>query len=104
MIDLDGVLDDYKYYDDNSIPQMRYGAKDFLEQLSPNYTLVLFTTRNKKQAKKWLKENNIDYLFKDITNIKYPAKIYLDDRAIQFNGDYNKTLKEISKFKPYWKN
>ena len=33
----------------------------------------------------------MDSYFKEVTNIKPIAIIYLDDRAINFNGNYNKT-------------
>lgn len=103
MIDFDGVLNNYKYYDKNNLPEIKDGAIEFIKQLDKKYALVIFTTREKYQTKKWLKENKIDKYFKDITSVKYPATIYLDDRAIQFNGDYEKTLQEIKYFKPYWK-
>ena len=67
------------------------------------YELVLFTTRPEKLAKKWLEDNHINQYFKEITNIKKPASIYLDDRALNFRGDYNQTLAEIENFKVYWK-
>lgn len=103
-IDLDGVLDEYYgKYDKNSIPKIKEGAKDFVIELSKDYKLVLFTTRNSKTAKKWLVDNNIDKYFIEITNKKPLASIYLDDRAINFDGDYNKTLDEIKNFKVYWK-
>ncbi len=105
MIDLDGVLDEYEKYDKSKIPKIRNGAKDFIKNLyeMKKYDLVLFTTRSPKLATFWLIDNNIDKYFIDVTNVKYPAKIYIDDRAIQFNGDYNNTLKEIETFKTYWK-
>ena len=56
------------------------------------------------KAVKWLEKNKIDIYFKDVTNVKYPAYIYIDDRTIKFNGDYNKTLDEIMNFNVYWKN
>ena len=101
MIDLDGVLDNYTRYSDE-IPEIRIGAKDFVKTLSKDYELVLFTTRNSKQALVWLQKNKIDKYFSNVTNVKIPAYIYLDDRAIKFNGDYNKTLDEINNFKTYW--
>lgn len=67
------------------------------------YDLILFTTRSPKLATEWLMQNNINKYFKDVTNVKYPAHIYLDDRAIKFDGDYDCTLKEIKEFKVYWK-
>ena len=66
--------------------------------------MYLFTSRNLLLSAKWLLENELDKYFKDVTNIKYPAYIYLDDRAINFSGDYNKTLDEINSFNVYWKN
>ncbi len=105
MIDLDEVLDNYSKYDKNNIPPIKSGAKEFVQKLysEDKYDLILFTTRSPKQATQWLIENKIDKYFKDVTNIKYPAYIYIDDRAIQFNGNYDKTLKQIKKFKVYWK-
>ena len=41
--------------------------------------------------------------FKDITNIKEPAFVYLDDRAVQFSGDYTDTMNQIKKFQTYCK-
>jgi len=105
MIDLDGVLDNYSTYDKDSIPEIKTGAVDFIERLDKTgkYELVLFTTRSPKLATEWLIKNKIDKYFKDVTNVKYPAYIYLDDRAIQFRGDYKTTFDEIEKFNTYWK-
>ena len=105
MIDLDGVLDNYSTYDKNRIPEIKTGAVDFIERLDKTgkYELVLFTTRSPKLATEWLIKNKIDKYFKDVTNVKYPAYIYLDDRAVQFRGDYKNTFEEIEKFNIYWK-
>ena len=68
-----------------------------------NYDLVLFATRNNLEATKWLIKNGMDRYFKDVTSVKTPAYIYLDDRAIGFSGDFQTTLKQIEDFKVYWK-
>ena len=102
MIDLDGVLDNYTVYTDE-IPSIRSGAIEFVKKLSYNYELVLFTTRDLKQVVEWLQSNKIDKYFKNVTNVKNPAYIYLDDRALKFNGDYKKTFEEIETFSVYWK-
>ena len=104
MIDLDGVLNEYRRYEENYIPEIKGGAKEFLEELSSKYELVLYTTRNAELARRWLREGKIDGYFKEITNIKKPAYIYIDDRAIKFNGNYAETLTEIENFEVYWKN
>ena len=106
MIDLDGVLNEYgeEPFDENYIPEMKKGADKFLKELSePNTELYLFTTRNLLLATKWLEKNKIDKYFKDVTNVKSPAYIYIDDRAIRFDGDYSNTLKEIKNYRVYWK-
>ena len=103
MIDLDGVLDEYTHYT-NEIPPIKKGTKEFVAKLSKEFELILFTTRSAKEATKWLIDNKIDKYFKDVTNVKFPAYIYLDDRSIKFNGDYEKALDEIKNFQVYWKN
>ena len=103
-VDLDGVLDEYTgKYDENKIPDIRNGAKDFIIKLSDNYNLVLFTTRDFKIANEWLIKNNINQYFSDVTNTKPLAFIYLDDRALKFEGDYNKTLEDIKSYRVYYK-
>lgn len=41
--------------------------------------------------------------FKDVTNIKIPAFLYIDDRAVCFNGNYKNTLEKVKNFNVYWK-
>ncbi len=105
LIDLDGVLNNYgnEKFDENYIPQVKVGAKEFLEELHQSAELYLFTTRNLMLSTKWLIKNNLDIYFKDITNIKIPSYLYIDDRCICFKGEYKDTLNEIKKFKVYWK-
>lgn len=105
LIDLDGVLNEYEYekYNENYIPEIKVGAYEFIEKLSKKAELYLFTSRNLMLAAKWLISNNLDIFFKDITNIKLPSYLYIDDRTICFRGDYNKTLDEIENFRVYWK-
>ncbi|MCQ2789606.1 MAG: hypothetical protein MJ229_04415 [bacterium] len=105
MIDLDGVLNEYgnNEFDENFIPEIKQGAYEFLEELSKNFELYLFTTRNLILSVKWLIRNDLDKFFKDVTNIKIPSYLYIDDRTICFKGDYKKTLEDINNFSVYWK-
>lgn len=105
LIDLDGVLNEYglEKFNENFIPNIKMGAYEFCEKLSKNAELYLFTSRNLMLATKWLINNNLDKFFKDVTNIKLPSFLYIDDRTICFEGDYNKLLYEIENFKVYWK-
>lgn len=106
LIDLDGVLNQYKgKYDKNFIPEIKDGAKEFLEKLYDlnEYELNLFTTRNLLLSAKWLIENDIDKYFSEITNIKSSAYLTIDDRCLCFKGDFNLMFKDILKFKAWWK-
>lgn len=98
-------MNNYVSFDENIIPPVKEGAKDFLQELyeSEKYELILFTTRNLLMVSRWLTENKIDKYFKNITNIKIPAYMYIDDRAIQFNGDFAKLSGDIKEFQVYWK-
>ena len=106
LIDLDGVLNNYgkEKFDEKFIPEIKSGAKNFIEKISKNSEIYLFTSRNLLLASKWLISNNLDKYFKDITNIKIPSYLYFDDRTICLTGNYDQTLKEIEEFKVYWKN
>ena len=106
-IDLDGVLNTYsghRDYDENKICPIKEGAYGFLEKLSKIFDIEIFTVRDKKLVENWVKENNISKFISKVTDKKNPySQILLDDRAIQFKGDYIKTYQEIIDFKPYWK-
>ena len=109
LIDLDGVLNDYgldgQKYNENNIPKIKQGTKEFLEKINSldMYNLVLFTTRNSLLASKWLIENGIDKYFSNVTSVKIPAILHIDDRALCFKGDFNKTFEDIIQFRTYWK-
>ena len=106
MIDLDGVLNEYgkEPFDENYIPEIKSGVEKFLKELkTPDTDLYLFTTRNLLLAAKWLERNKIDKYFKDVTNVKSMAYLYIDDRAIRFDGDFSKTINEIKNFRADWK-
>lgn len=104
LIDLDGVLNTYTgdfkpYY----IPPLRKGAKDFLSELHERFTIKVFSSRPKEKITEWLKKYEIDTLISGVTNIKEPAYLYIDDRAVCFKGSYRKALKLIDRFKVWYK-
>jgi hypothetical protein len=104
LIDLDGVLNEYKgKIDETFIPPIKSGAKEFLEKLSINFEIKLFTTRNKILASKWVIENSLEELIKDITNVKELSWLYIDDRCLKFEGDFSALLNNINSFKPWYK-
>ena len=105
LIDLDGVLNEYgkEKFDENYIPEIKEGAKEFVEELNKEFDLYLFTSRNLLLSSKWLIDNNLDKFFKDVTNTKIPAFLYIDDRTICFTGSYKDTVENVQKFSVYWK-
>lgn len=103
LIDLDGVLNNYIKYEENYIPEIKTGAKEFLENLSKDYDIKIFTTRNRLLVSKWLVENQLDNFVTDVTNVKEPAYLHVDDRCICFNGNFKKAINDIKNFTVYWK-
>ena len=104
LIDLDGVLNEYTgNFDKNYIPQIKEGAKNFIEKLSENFEIKLFTTRNKILATKWIIENNLDSYILDVTDKKDLCWLFIDDRFINFKGNYESLYEQIENFKPWYK-
>ncbi|MBP3821550.1 hypothetical protein J6G99_07905 [bacterium] len=90
LLDLDGVLNNYTGdYSPVELPYVRIGAKDFLQTLSEEFIVKIFTTRNRLMVSKWLIENNLDKFVSDVTNVKEPAWIHVDDRCLKFTKNYN---------------
>ena len=104
LFDLDGVLNVYDgKYNKNYIPPIKDGAYKLIKELSENYKIVIFTTRNSLIASKWVIENGlIDYV-ENVTNVKEPAYLIIDDRCINFNGDYNQLKEKIKNFEVWYK-
>ena len=104
LVDLDGVLNTYTgKYDENCIPPIKDGAYKFLEKLYQNYDIKIFTTRNNLLASKWIIENKLDKFISDITSFKSPAYLTIDDRCLNFRGDFNKIYEEIENFNVWYK-
>ena len=104
LIDLDGVLNTYNgEYDENFIPPIKDGAKEFLQNLSANYKVNIFTTRNLLLTSKWLNDNDLSEFIDDITNIKKPSYLIIDDRCINFDGNYDNLIDKINHFKVWYK-
>ena len=104
-LDLNGVLDQYSGWkgEDHEDPP-REGAKEFLEELSRQYRVYIHTTQPVPKVWEWLDKHGLGGFVTRVTNRKVPALIYLDDRAIRFDGeDFKEVLEEIKRFRPHWK-
>ena len=113
-IDLDGTLAQYsEWLGENHFGNAIPGGANALETLrNNNWLLIIFTTRsNKDLVRNFLESNNIPFDFinenpyqpSNAIGGKPYADLYIDDRAIQFNGDWTKTIEEALNFKPWEK-
>lgn len=104
LLDLDGVLNTYNgQYDKNYIPPIKDGAYNLIQELSKDYKIVIFTTRNSLIASKWILENGLDEYVENVTNVKEPAYLIIDDRCINFDGNYDKLIDKIKNFEVWYK-
>ena len=99
--DLDGVLTVGPGNGPYDFAPVRTGAKNFLKELQERYEEVyIHTARPVDAAKNWLRENGLLKYVAGVTNTNLPAKVYIDDRGVQFKGDFKATLMDIENFKP----
>ncbi|MGN0030489.1 MAG: hypothetical protein ACI37Q_00870 [Candidatus Gastranaerophilaceae bacterium] len=104
LIDLDGVLNTYSgKYDESYIPPIAKGAYQFIKDLSDEYKILVFTSRNLLLTSKWIIENNLEKYIDNVTNVKEPNYLIIDDRCINFNGDFTELKKKINNFKVWYK-
>ena len=89
LIDFDGVINNYKgEYNEHDSLQLADGAYDFIKELAEEYRVVIFTSRNLLQTSQWIIENKLDEFVENVTNIKEPSYLIIDDRCINFNGNF----------------
>ena len=104
LLDLDGVLNNYTgNYDEKFIPQAKAGAFEFLKNLSKKYKIKIFTSRNLLLVSEWLVENDLKQFVDEVTNVKVPSYLIIDDRCITFTGDYFDLSNKIEKFNVWYK-
>ena len=104
LIDLDGVLNTYTgNFDEKVIPPIKDGALDFIKELSVDYKVKIFTTRNRLLASEWVINNGLKEFVDDITNVKEPSYLLIDDRCIQFKGNYKELKSQIENFNVWYK-
>lgn len=102
-IDFDGVLNNYRGYDGDNLGTPRPGAKEFLQELNKNYKVIILSARRYSKIITWLNEHGLWEYVTDVTSFKPPALAYIDDRGIQFKGNYQEILEQLKDFKPYWR-
>jgi len=110
-IDFDGVIHKYsKGWADGSIyDEPVEGCKEALEKLRETYYVIIFSTRNYDRVvngefqsdqvdsmERWLHRYNIPY--DDIYEEPHKplCKLFIDDNAYRFEGDWIQALKDVN--------
>jgi hypothetical protein len=103
-VDLNGVLDAYEGWKgaehwDPPAP----GAAEFLRALADRgCRIILFTTRYYRDAWRWLETHGLAPLVDQVTDRKPAADVFVDDRAVAFDGDFAAALRRVEAFAPHW--
>ena len=103
-IDFDGVIYPNMMYKGNAIQgSPTEGAREALEELSKEYNIVINSSRFQDDdamevVRQWLIENDMDY---ELSKHKPHAHAYLDDRGINFDGNWEKAVENIKSFRQY---
>ena len=107
VLDFDGVIHSYlkgwtriDNIPDSPVP----GIKEAIDEIRKEYKVVVCSTRcsdpkGKEAILKYLNEHNI--IVDKVAAEKPPAVVYVDDRAICFNGHAETLLEKIQNFKPW---
>lgn len=103
-VDLDGVLNAFDgWRGTDFFHPPRPGAREFLAALNrQGYRVVVFTVRWGPHVEAWLARHGLAEFVAMVTDRKPAAHVYIDDRAIRFDGDFSKTLEQVAAFKAHW--
>lgn len=100
-IDFDGVIHDYDKWtgvkpEGPPVP----GALEAVKRLEENYDIVIFTTRANHDdgpwlVHQWLVKHGFGWM--QVIGKKVPCSLYIDDRGLRFNGDWQEVFDFIEK-------
>lgn len=106
VTDFNGVLDTFEGWtgkvEDYSPAE---GADWFLGELRAlGYKTIIVQTATLplEHVLSWVRRYHFDRLIDYVTNHKPPAQIYIDDRAILHDGNFERTLQKARDFQPHW--
>jgi hypothetical protein len=102
LVDFDGTLSDYHGWKGlTEVGPPLPKARKAMILLARKFKLVCFTTRSAEVVEPWLRAHGFPEM--EVTNVKKPAHLIVDDRALRFNGEWtDELLREIEDFAPHW--
>ena len=109
VFDFDGVINSYTsgWQGVDVIPDPPVeGIKEAIKEIRNHYRVVVVSTRcfqegGEAAVKAWLGKHEI--IVDDVLAYKPPAIVYIDDRALTFDGNAKGLLSKIKKFRT-WQN
>ena len=110
VFDFDGVILSYKskWISEEIIPDEPVaGIVDSLKSFcEAHYYIVVCSARAKSEAGvnaiwNYLEKHGMKEYVKEVTHQKPPAIVYIDDRAITFDGHPETLLSKVENFKPW---
>lgn len=110
-VDFDGVIHSYttpyNHLDPTEVPDPPVpGAIEWLNEIRKDFEVIIFTTRGDHPARisavqLWLAKWGYEDPWPTVTNQKLPALVYIDDRALRFDGSNFPTRKQIHRLIPW---
>lgn len=107
-VDFDGVIHSYispwTTHEEIADPPVE-GAIDWLNAMADDFDVVIFTTRGSTQEGRiavgtWL-DNHGFTRYREVTAHKVAALVYLDDRAMRFDGRNFPTAQAVHAARPW---
>lgn len=104
-LDFDGVVNSYRsgWSGIDSIPDPPiHGTERAIDRLRRDYRVVIHSARcatetGRQAIEAWLKKYNIEV--DEVCEHKPPALVYIDDRAIRFQGNWADTMTALNEFR-----
>jgi hypothetical protein len=104
-LDFDGVVHSYRsgWCGAEIIPDPPiHGTREAIARLRKTYRVVIHSARchsdeGCQAVIAWLKKHEIEV--DEVCRFKPPATVYVDDRAVRFQGDWDRAIAEISDFR-----
>jgi hypothetical protein len=107
-VDFDGVIHSYTspWINEFTIPDPPVaGAIDWLNEIADDFDVAILTTRGKTMEGRvavgeWLDAHGFTR-YREVTATKIAALIYLDDRALRFDGKNFPRAHEVHQLRPW---